>query len=185
MHDLPDDHQHGDVLKGLGFVRKWDLAIDAGAHRGIITNLLKTRFTQVVAIEPSELADRITGDNVSVVRKVLGNAPGRCGMAHGKINSGQRHVVSGDEYEIVTLDSLGLAPDFLKIDVEGMEWHVVVGGEQTIRKHRPVIMFEENGLNARYNVSAGEVGAVLESWGATRVLVTQRDRRDQDWFYSW
>jgi hypothetical protein len=82
------------------------------------------------------------------------------------------------------LDSLNLAPDFLKIDVEGMEWHVLMGGQRTIQQHKPVIIFEENGLNKRYGIADGQVGALLASWGAQRVLVT-RNGADEDWVYCW
>jgi FkbM family methyltransferase len=185
LQDIPDNWQHDDVNAGLALVKRFKLAIDCGAHRGVITRLLATRFEQVVAIEPSELASHIVQPNVTVIQKAIGDRAQRVGMAHGKHNTGQRHVVEGDVVEMITLDSLGLAPDFIKIDVEGMEWHVLVGGEQTIRTHKPVIMFEENGLNQRYGIHDGEVGALLSSWGARRVLVTRQSSRDEDWFYSW
>lgn len=180
--DIPDDWQHDDIAKALRFVRKFDLALDVGAHRGVVTRALTPRFARVVAIEPSELADQIVG--AEVIRACVGDKPGECGMAHGKHNTGQRHVVVGDDYTVITLDSLCLSPDFIKLDVEGMEWHALKGGEQTIRRCKPVIMFEENGLNRRYGIKDGEVGALLESWGAKRVLVTRKGS-DEDWIYSW
>lgn len=184
LHDIPDNWQHDDVNAGLALVKRFELAVDCGAHRGVITRLLAQRFKQVVAIEPSNLADQIQVENVRVIRAAVGREPGRVGMADGKHNTGQRHVVDGDEIEMITLDSLNLAPDFVKIDVEGMEWHTLMGGEQTIRQHRPVVMFEENGLNRRYGIHDGQVGALLASWGARRVLVTRQSSRDEDWFYT-
>lgn len=183
LKDIPDDWQHKDMAKAIRFCRKFDLAVDCGAHRGVVTRYLSQHFASVVAIEPSELADQITGA-AQVIRACLGAEPGHCGMAHGKHNTGQRHVVDGDQYPIITLDSLNLAPDFLKIDVEGMEWHTLMGGEQTIRTHKPVVIFEENGLNRRYGIKDGQVGALLESWGAKRVLVV-RNGSDEDWVYRW
>lgn len=180
LHDIPDDWQHDDMARAIEFCRQRDLAIDCGAHRGVVTRFLAQNFAQVVAIEPSELADQIT--DAMIVRACLGDKPGSCGMEHGKHNTGQRHVVAGDEYPIITLDSLELAPDFVKIDVEGMEWHTLMGGEHTIRTHRPVVIFEENGLNRRYGIADGQVGALLESWGMRRVLVTRKGS-DEDWVY--
>ena len=184
LHDIPDDWQHDDVSRALEFVDCFALAIDCGAHRGVVSKLLSQRFANVVAIEPSDLAERIQFPNVRVIRAALGRGAGRVGMADGKHNTGQRHVVEGDEIEMITLDSLNLAPDFVKIDVEGMEWHVLKGGERTIRTHRPVVMFEENGLNRRYGIRDGQVGELLEEWGARRVLVTRRET-DEDWTYQW
>lgn len=164
---------------------RFELAVDCGAHRGTITSLLAERFSRVVAVEPSELSTQIVFPNVEVIQKALGSRPGYVGMTHGPDNTGQRHVVDGNDIEMITLDSLNLAPDFIKIDVEGMEWHVLMGGEQTIQQHRPLIMFEENGLNARYGIHDGQVSALLESWGATRALVRQSSATHADLFYSW
>jgi FkbM family methyltransferase len=43
---------------------------------------------------------------------------------------------------IRTLDSLGRQPSFVKIDVEGFEYDVILGGLDTLRSHEPVLMFE-------------------------------------------
>lgn len=182
LQDIPDDWQHDDVSRALAFVKKFDLAIDAGAHRGVVTRLLSKRFKRVVAVEPSDLAEQITG--AEVVRACLSDQPGECGMADGKHNTGQRHVIPGTGYPVITLDSLMLWPDFIKVDVEGMEWHALRGAERMIRECKPVIMLEENGLNRRYGVPDGAAGRLLESWGAERVLVTKKGR-DEDWVYAW
>jgi FkbM family methyltransferase len=51
-------------------------------------------------------------------------------------------TVSSRKVPLVRLDDLGLEPDFIKIDVQGFEHRVLVGGMETIRKCRPVIMAE-------------------------------------------
>jgi FkbM family methyltransferase len=43
---------------------------------------------------------------------------------------------------LVRLDDCGLQPDFIKIDVQGLEPKVLAGGLATIRTYRPVIMAE-------------------------------------------
>ena len=40
------------------------------------------------------------------------------------------------------LDDLGLAPFFIKLDVQGYEFEVIQGGEQTITTHEPVLLIE-------------------------------------------
>lgn len=183
LRDIPDDWQHADIELAAAFSERKKLAIDCGAHRGVVTKKLLEIFDEVVAIEPSDLADQIKG--ARVVKRALGSRPGYVALAPGKTNTGQQHCVEGFDIEVITLDSLDLAPDFIKMDVEGMEYFAILGAEQTIKKHRPVIMFEENGLNRRYGVRDGEVGQLLESWGFERVAVVSSNPPDEDWIYKW
>jgi FkbM family methyltransferase len=46
--------------------------------------------------------------------------------------------------EVKTLDSFGLAPAFVKIDVQGLEAAVIRGGIETIKKWRPIVLLENN-----------------------------------------
>lgn len=48
------------------------------------------------------------------------------------------------QIEIQTLDSLNLKPDVVKIDVEGGEVEVLLGGWDTIQRHHPIMMIEPN-----------------------------------------
>lgn len=41
------------------------------------------------------------------------------------------------------LDDLGLDPFFIKLDVEGFEYQVLLGGETTIKKSKPIILIEK------------------------------------------
>lgn len=57
---------------------------------------------------------------------------------------------SNQPHEIImgiALDSLALALPavaFIKADVEGMEYHVLAGAQQTIQKHRPILYVEND-----------------------------------------
>jgi FkbM family methyltransferase len=51
-------------------------------------------------------------------------------------------TVVSKRVSLARLDDLGLEPDFIKIDVQGLEDQVLAGGLETIRKYRPVIMAE-------------------------------------------
>src|SRR5262249_11546960 len=50
---------------------------------------------------------------------------------------------SGSTVRVHTLDSLELQPaDVIKIDAEGMESDILIGGERTLKEHRPFVVFE-------------------------------------------
>jgi FkbM family methyltransferase len=59
-------------------------------------------------------------------------------------------TVSSKRVSLVRLDDLELEPNFIKIDVQGLESRVLAGGLETIRTFRPVIMAERirRGSNA-------------------------------------
>lgn len=44
--------------------------------------------------------------------------------------------------EVKTLDSFNLNPEFIKIDVEGFEYQVLLGAQETLKNHRPVLLIE-------------------------------------------
>jgi FkbM family methyltransferase len=46
--------------------------------------------------------------------------------------------------EVKTLDSFGLKPAFVKIDVQGLEAAVIRGGIETIKAWRPIVLMENN-----------------------------------------
>ncbi|MGD1918043.1 MAG: FkbM family methyltransferase [Pleurocapsa sp.] len=59
--------------------------------------------------------------------------------------------------DIKTLDSFELEPEFIKIDVEGFEYQVLLGGEKTINTHRPILLIE--------GIAEGDrVHQLLQSW---------------------
>jgi FkbM family methyltransferase len=63
----------------------------------------------------------------------------------------------------------GFAPDFIKIDVEGAEEQVIRGAEQTLRRHRPLVVFEHN-TSARHFGTASETLHELLAGAGLRVF---------------
>ncbi len=43
---------------------------------------------------------------------------------------------------VKTLDSFQLQPEFIKIDVEGFEYQVLLGSKETIKNNRPILLIE-------------------------------------------
>lgn len=97
---------------------------------------------------------------------------------------------------MITLDEYceqeGLARvDFIKVDVEGAEWRVFVGGSKLLNApNAPAIMFESSAENtALHGKTQPEVRAQLESLGyqifrfdGVRLQLVTRDAAHEDLF---
>lgn len=128
--------------------------VDVGANIGYYL-LLFQKFVDkdacIHCIEPSAenlpelertiLLNRFS--NVSLHKVAVGDKEGVVGLRQG-INSGVSEKGTAEyEVSVTLLDKLIEDPvDFLKIDVEGYEFHVLQGSEKIIRKHRPVLFLE-------------------------------------------
>ena len=62
----------------------------------------------------------------------------------------------------ITLDSLGSRPDFLKVDVEGAEYDVLLGGKETIARSRPTMLIELHHFDG--DLASHPVPPLLTSW---------------------
>jgi len=51
-------------------------------------------------------------------------------------------LIEEHKVQIITLDSLGLSPDIVKIDVQGFELQVVRGGRETFDRSKPLTIIE-------------------------------------------
>ena len=137
----------------LETVKKFGVAVDVGANIGFHTIPYAQNFGGVHSFEPHPttfpfLKTNVKINNLSnvVVNEVaLGDAVRTAHMAIGPGDlSGARIHTRGTEVVMRTLDSYELpVVDLIKIDVEGYEGHVVSGASGTIRRCRPLIMFEQ------------------------------------------
>ena len=145
------------------------IIIDIGAHMGFHTINFARNGSQVYAFEPqkrlynqicgniflNELNEKITCFNIGLgeinKRSSFGslykhntlNWQGNWDLE--LINYGGRSLeddLGTNEIEIRTLDSFNINPDFIKMDVEGYELKTFQGAQQTLEKHKPVILFE-------------------------------------------
>ena len=68
---------------------------------------------------------------------------------------------------LMPLDAFGLRPTFIKIDVEGCEYDVLLGGQTTLRTCKPVLMIERFYGDSR-------VDALLQTLGYVEVVHRHR-----------
>ena len=150
--------------------------LDIGAAVGYYT-LLAARLVgpagSVVAFEPHPenlryLRSHVRQNRLLQVRVLDLALADNSGTARfgGGSGSGTSRLQEGGEFEVDVrrLDDLveeqGLAPQHVKIDVEGAEHAVLRGGEGLIREHRPTIFLSTHGPDVH-----GACCSLLESWG--------------------
>lgn len=156
------------------------LAIDIGGHCGLWSHHLTNLFEDVVAFEPRmehrECYVMNVQGNYTLHPVGLGNKDMRASIHHTEGSSGDSWVEPGDDVDIRTLDSFNLAPDFIKIDTEGFEYFICLGGEQTIKTHKPVIIVEQKkGKGSSFGLSDTAAVDLLVSWGYKMVKAISGD----------
>lgn len=90
--------------------------------------------------------------NVTIIPEALSNKDGEMNLCINQDNIGGSSLVNTGEgtkiiVKVRTLDSYNYdRVDFIKIDVEGFEYNVLLGAEETIKKSHPTILFEYSPL---------------------------------------
>lgn len=145
-------------------------AIDIGANIGTHVVYLSNYFKTVYAFEPQKKVFEILNKNIKLnnitnvitYQNGLGNEDKIVKM-RGYSNNQPENIGainidengSGEEIVVKTLDSFNLTNiKFIKMDVEGYEYFVLLGGKNTILQSKPIIIIELNytGSNYKENV---------------------------------
>ena len=165
--------------------------IDVGAHLGSVLSFMirlapKGRH---IAVEPLPLKAqwlRKKFPEVDVQAVSLSDASGELTFFHNLTRSGYSSLLGGGKegdrvVEIrvpcETLDGIVRdrpRVDFVKIDVEGAELKVFGGALETLRRHRPVVVFEctQDGLK-NFGFRAGQVWECLSNSAGYEVYVVK------------
>lgn len=154
--------------------------LDVGANEGQLRREM-VRVAPIgrhVAWEPlPSLAARLREEfpNVEVREAALGATSGEVDFQHAVDEPGwsglrERRTPRGSRFQRIRVrsemldDALppAVAPRLIKIDVEGAELDVLLGGRRTITTHRPIIVFEHGAdAAALYGASAERIFQLL------------------------
>lgn len=157
---LPPEYQLPHRLAALKAVEKFGVALDVGAHLGFWSRHLAKEFKIVHSFEPSKnyiSLLKLNAPDVIIHDFALGEKEGLGELFLPNVNSGAAfiaHNASGHKkINIKTLDSLNIENiDFIKLDCEGYEYPVILGGTNTITRCRPVMCLEQKkGVGGRYD----------------------------------
>jgi FkbM family methyltransferase len=154
-----------EIARCAAFLTDGDTIVDVGANIGTHSIALASRFpnSEIVAFEPQPLAFSLLAANVLVSRSA-NVYPRNLGCAEAEKlihvapdyesigwNMGAFSLLSAAEdrpgtlpMPLITLDSAAFKRrvQFIKIDVEGMEYAVLAGAASLIARDRPLIYFE-------------------------------------------
>ena len=130
--------------------------VQAGGNIGIFPIKLAEFFKRVITFEPFDenircLKANIAAtecNNITVYEAALSDNDNSLAITEApKYNCGAVTVGGEGNITAIPLDSLQLdSLDLLWLDVEGFEWKVLLGGVETIKKYKPVIILENKGL---------------------------------------
>jgi FkbM family methyltransferase len=194
----------GRVLRGGG------RALDVGAHDGLLLRWMVRAAPRAehIAVEPlpeyaARLRERFAG--VHVFEGALSDHDGTAEFGYvpnrpAVSSLSPRAGLAADdvvrlEVQLTTMDALvGAAPvQLVKIDVEGAEHAVLLGGADTIRRDRPVIAFEHgpgahggvtvSDMHRLLTVDLGLRVSLLDDWLAGRPSLSEQamvDAQEQD-----
>ncbi len=148
--------------------KNFRFAFQAGGNMGVWPWLMSKRFKKVITCEPDPVcwphlrANLADVNNVESYKFALLDKEISCSMNTEKPdNLGAQFVVPGQgDVFATTIDALCAtkeAVDLIYLDIEGAELHALYGAVDTLAKHRPVVVVEDNGLAARFGNNKGDV----------------------------
>lgn len=152
-------YQQETIDEAFPHVKKFNLAIDIGANVGLHSVRFGQKFQKVVSFEPSTsnfeclLENTKPFNNIEINKLGLGSKSEKVTLSIPTDNTNcgafsiidfkdHRGSLITEEIDIITLDSLQLEPDLIKVDTQSFELEVLKGSVTTLLKYKPVLILE-------------------------------------------
>jgi FkbM family methyltransferase len=170
------------------FCKNKKTVVQAGGWCGIYPQIYSEIFETVYTFEPDPvnfycLVQNVKNSNVMKFQSCLGadhtlvsvkmNEETARKKGH---NTGTFQVTGEGKVPVLKIDDLALtACDLIHLDIEGFEGFALQGAMETIRKFKPVICLEINGLGKQYGWGVDEIYKFLESIDYKFEIKTESD----------
>lgn len=173
-----------DVAQALNFTPRRGTCIQAGGNVGAFAARFARHFEIVRTFEPDDrnfhfLRYNAGYPNVRPYLAALGETSGgTVSLIDCVSNIGKVRVDPGGIgcIPLMAIDDLNTDCDLIYLDLEGYEMKALRGAADTIRRCRPTVVIEDNGLSECYGVPQGETPAWLcREFGYSIAAQTGRD----------
>lgn len=181
-------YQYNKYNECLRIIHQRRRAIDVGGNLGLWSRVMCLDFENVDAFEPvteycqyfeknapkAKLHNIALSDEETILTMACAT-DGSCGDTAPQVNKRKEKALQ--DVETVLLDSFGFTDvDFIKVDCEGYEYHVLRGAEQTILENKPVIIVEQKpNKGKKYGYADDEAVKYLKSLGMKQYQVISGD----------
>ena len=148
-------------------------AVQAGGNVGLWPKRLAASFERVITFEPDDISRQCLFANVPPTVEIIGAGLGReaADATLERESLGSHHIGAvGNPVRLIPLDVLELDDlDFLQLDVEGYEWHALLGATETLKRCKPLVQVELRDFGVNYGVTDADVCHLLYSFGYMQV----------------
>jgi FkbM family methyltransferase len=156
----------------LSYVTNFKVAVDGGAHVGSWSLKMAKHFDKVWAFEPEPNNVACLKENIRNNHKIaclpvaLGEVQKEVGLKlRAAGNTGSWKIQNGEETLMSPLDTFEFEDvGLLKTDCEGYDFWALLGAEETIKRCRPVIVYEYKRGVAKWYGKDGKKGDRCAEW---------------------
>jgi FkbM family methyltransferase len=152
-------HLPNDIMNFVPDFRR-KVIIQAGGNSGLYPAIYSNYFEKVITFEPDYrwffcLNFNASSPNIYKYQAAIGNDNNPVDMVTptikgGTLNLGGLHISPNGSIPKIKIDSLGLNPDLIHLDIEGAEWDALLGASETIIRSKPIIVVEWDTTGEKY-----------------------------------
>ena len=196
-HFARGTYQRKKYLAALAHVKNYTAVIDVGAHVGLWSWQFAQHFNQIFAFEPIAAHRECWHENMKGLESRARPIPLACAergregesvfMATDPTSSGDSYPAprEGDgnagEAMLTSIDKFmedkpSWPPGLIKFDCEGYELFALLGAENTIREHGPVLVIEQKpGKAQKYGLTETAAITTAQAWGYRTAKIMSGD----------